>query len=39
MAARGCRLEPSLGKSKNSLGNTWIVLGVYIVQGGAVSQR
>ena len=27
------RLEPSLSKSKNSLGNTWMVLGVYIRSG------
>ena len=25
-------------ESKNSLGNTWMALGVYIVQGGAMSQ-
>ena len=33
MASRRCRWEPSLGKSKNSLGNTRVVLKVYILRG------
>ena len=33
------RLEPSLGKSKNSLGNTWMVLGVFIYEVGEAMSH